>query len=293
MSKNNKLEEFCSLFSNDIIKKSKPNEEFGNSGLFNISEKPSGNHFDMFSKFIKKETNNFDNKTLLDKQHFKTNENFFKNDWNKTQWKLPNNIGQNNKFLVNQSSPKRSSKFTQDTELSDKLTFPTLFSSPERQPSKITVDNNKSQKQSTPTILSYFKERKKILNSENRCSPRKNDKTHNSWNDNFWPKPSNGILQPSNTQTSKHFSPAKRTPNAKEKTRKSPDLKRLVGSKFTEIMAQNRKRQRGIENYLKSFNSPEQVESKNDLRSSQVSTNWMDLQPPVSQKSCKLTQKGK
>lgn len=130
---------------------------------------------------------------------------------------------------------------------------------------------------------------------------------HKSWNNRFWsqfsitkknspnfgkPKPSEGILQPSNTQTLKHLTPAKCTPNAKEKTRKSLDLKRLVGSKFSEKMAQNRQRQRCIENYLNSFWDPQRVEAKNDLKSSQVSTNWMDLKPSVSQLSCKPTQKG-
>lgn len=133
------------------------------------------------------------------------------------------------------------------------------------------------------------------------------ENTHKSWNNRIWsqfsitkkkspnfgkPKPSEGILQPSNAQTFKHLTPAKCTPNAKEKTRKSLDLKRLVGSKFSEKMVQNRQRQRGIENYLESFCDPQRVESKNYLKSSQVSTNCMDLKPSVSQQSCKETQKG-
>lgn len=171
MSKNNNLDKFLSLFSDDIIRKRKSSVEFDNSGSINTSAKASGNHFEMFNKIhIKKETNNLDNKVLLDKQLFKTT--VFKNDWNKTQWKVPNNC-QNSKLLINQSSPKRN-KYTQESELSDKLTFPTLFSSPERKPSKIIIDNNNSQNQSGPTILSYFKERKKIVNTENQCSPRKN-----------------------------------------------------------------------------------------------------------------------
>lgn len=60
-----------------------------------------------------------------------------------------------------------------------------------------------------------------------------------------------------------------------------------MGSKFSEIMVQNRQRQKGIDNYLKSF-----CESKNDLRNSQASTSWMNLKPSVSQQSCKQTQKG-
>lgn len=170
MSKNNKLEKFLSLFPDDIIKKRKSSVEIDNNGSINTLSKASGNQFEMFNKIhITKETNNFDNKVLLDKQLFKTT--VFKDDWNKAQWKMPNN--QNSKLLIKQSSPKRT-KYIQESELSDKLTFPTLFSSPERKPSKIIIDNNNSQKQSGPTILSYFKERKKTVKSENQCSPRKN-----------------------------------------------------------------------------------------------------------------------
>lgn len=185
-SKNNKLEEFLSLFSNesnDNIKKRKSYEKLNNSGSLNNSKKhqATSNQFEMFNNGLnKKETNDFASKTLLDKHPFKTSENFFKDksldDWN--QRKGPNNMCQNKKLLINQSSPKRT-KLTQDSVLSHKLRFQSLFSSPEKHPksSKITLDNNNSQnKRSGPTILSYFKERKKILNSENRDSPRKNGK---------------------------------------------------------------------------------------------------------------------